>query len=363
MTAMSDRLLAATRKGLFAIERDRSGTWTVRRTAFLGSPVTAVERLDDGALLAALNLGHFGTKLHRSEDGETWTEVAAPAYPQAGEGADGEDKAPAVKVIWTLAAGGGSTVWAGTLPGGLFRSDDGGRTWALVEALWNAPERANWFGGGYDDPGIHSILPDPRDMRRLTVGVSCGGVWRSEDAGASWRLCGSGLCASYMPPNRAEDLSIQDAHRLACCREVPGVVWCQHHNGMFRSEDGGETFETIPSPAPSGFGFAVGAHPGDPLTAWFVPAESDQMRVPVGGRLVVTRTTDGGKTFEVLSDGLPGANAWDLVYRHGLDVDETGERLAIGSTTGGLWLSENGGRSWRSIPARLPPIAQVRFVP
>jgi hypothetical protein len=114
---------------------------------------------------------------------------------------------------------------------------------------------------------------------------------------------------------------------------------------------------------PSKFGFAVAAHPTEPDTAWFIPAIKDERRIPVDGKVVVARTRDGGRSFEVLHQGLPQHHAYDLVWRHGLAVDETGERLAIGSTSRGLWISENGGNSWTMPEARLPPIAAVRFAP
>ena len=112
---------------------------------------------------------------------------------------------------------------------------------------------------------------------------------------------------------------------------------------------------------PSTFGFAVAAHPHDEGTAWFVPAVKDETRYPGGGRVVVTRTRDGGQTFETLTTGLPQQHAYDLVYRHALDVDETGEQLAFGSTTGSLWFSGNGGDSWQMASAHLPPIYAVHF--
>ena len=110
---------------------------------------------------------------------------------------------------------------------------------------------------------------------------------------------------------------------------------------------------------PAVFGFAVAAHPNDPLTAWLVPGIKDERRVPVGGALVVNRTRDGGRSFEALGRGLPQRDCYDLVYRHALDVDDHGELLAMGSTTGNLWLSENSGESWQLISAHLPPVAQV----
>jgi hypothetical protein len=139
------------------------------------------------------------------------------------------------------------------------------------------------------------------------------------------------------------------------------VFWAQHHNGVFRSTDGGMSFQEIKAVAPSKFGFAVAVHPQDANTAWFVPAVKDECRVPVDAELVVARTRDGGKSFSVLRKGLPQESAYDLVYRHGLDVDATGNRLAFGSTTGGLWLSEDQGDSWRCLSTHLPPIHCVRF--
>jgi hypothetical protein len=357
---MSETILVATRKGLFDLGRGDAET-APRSLGFLGDPVSAIlQDPRDGALYAALNLGHFGAKLHRSEDGgESWRELPLPAYPP-GEG----DDAPSLKFIWTLAAGGADQpgrLWAGTLPGGLFRSDDRGESWQLVDSLWNQPSRKDWFGGGYDDPGIHSICVDPRDSRRITIGISCGGVWISEDDGASWTLGGKGLAADYMPPDRKDDPSIQDPHRLAVCADAPDTVWCQHHCGIFRSDDGGRSFVQITDVKPSAFGFAVVAHPRDPKTAWFVPAVKDECRVPVDGRFVVTRTRDGGRSFEALSRGLPQETAYDLIYRHALAVGGEGDSLVMGSTTGAVWRSGDAGESWRLLSAHLPPVAQVCF--
>lgn len=365
---MAEDLLVATRKGLFAV--DSGGAGRPRSLGFLGEPVSALlQDPRDGALYAALNLGHFGAKLHRSDDGgKTWTELPPPAFPVGmppNKLGDKEgDKAPSVTLIWSLAAGGADQpgrLWAGTIPGALFRSDDRGETWHLVESLWQQPSRPEWFGGGYDDPGIHSICLDPRDADRMVIGISCGGVWRSEDAGATWTLGGKGLAATYMPPDRVDDPTIQDPHRLAVCPAAPETVWCQHHCGIFRSDDGGRHFVQITDVAPSAFGFAVAVHPKDPKTAWFVPAVKDECRVPVGGHLVVTRTRDGGNSFESLSDGLPQEDAYDLVYRHALDIDAAGETLAMGSTTGALWVGRDGGRTWHLLTAHLPPVAQVAF--
>src|SRR6478609_4298618 len=226
---MSDRMLVATRKGLISFAR-KNGGWSLARTDFAGVPVTAaLSDRRDGALYAVLKHGHFGSKLHRSDDdGRTWVELPAPAFAAEAAGA------PALFQVWTLETGGADekgTLWAGALPAGLFRSDDRGESWRQISALWNVPEREKWFGGGYDDAGIHSISPDPRDSGRVVVAISCGGVWDTHDAG----------------------------------------------------------------------------------TNWFVPAVKDEMRLPRDGALAVTRTQDGGKTWQSFRQGLPQQDAYDLI--------------------------------------------------
>lgn len=366
------RCYIATRKGLFTLDRGTSG-WSIAATAFLGDPVTSV--LHDprsGDLMVALNHGHFGVKLHRSRDsGSTWHEIATPIYPEKPADyaprttpAEGVPAEWSLKMVWALATGGpdeAGVVWCGTLPGGLFRSPDGGDSWELNRPLWDDPLREEWFGGGADYPGIHSICVDPRDERHILVGVSCGGVWRTRDGAASWAPAGTGLRAAYMPPERQYDPNVQDPHLVAQSRTDPDVVWVQHHNGIFRSTDAGTSWTEIQDVAPSSFGFAVAVHPHDPDTAWFVPATKDEQRFAANARVVVNRTRDGGQSFETSSRGLPQEHAYDLVYRHALDVDGSGERLVFGSTTGSVWASDDSGDSWQTVSSNLPPVYAVRF--
>ncbi len=353
-----DRAWIATRKGLFEL-RHRAGGWQIEGSSFLGEPVSAMLPPDArGRMLAALNLGHFGVKLHRCDDaGAHWAEVAAPAYPEQPPDAGG----PAWKLVqvWALARS-GATLWAGTLPGGLFRSDDLGASWQLQRGLWDRPERLEWMGGGYDVPGIHSICPHPADPAELLVGISCGGAWRSSDGGDSWDSCSRGMRADFMPPERAEDPNIQDPHCIVRCAAAPEVLWCQHHCGIWRSTDNGALWQPLQAPV-SSFGFAVAVHPQDPDSAWFVPAVADQQRVPVDAALVVNRTRDGGKTWQTLREGLPQQQAYDLIYRHALDVSADGRRLLMGSTTGGLWASDDGGERWQTVSLNLPMVHAVHF--
>jgi len=354
---MSDRILAATRKGLLDFEL-QNGQWKIARRSFLGQPVSAVLRdSDKGWIYAALNLGHFGVKLHRSkDDGATWEEVGCPSYA----GIAGDEK-PSLQLIWVLERDRQGNLWAGTIPGGLFKSTDNGDSWQLNENLWNNPARKEWFGGGYDGAGIHSICIDPRRDGYMVLAVSCGGVWLSEDYGDTWRVSTKGMIADYMPPEQAENPTIQDPHRLVQCAAEPDHFWVQHHNGIFYSSDRCATWQRLHA-TPSSFGFAVAVHPQNPQQAWFVPGIKDEFRYPVDGKLVVTRTLDGGKSFSCLSHGLQQQDSFDLIYRHGLEVDNTGNRLVMASTTGNLWVSDNGGDDWTCVSNYLPPVYAVRFV-
>jgi hypothetical protein len=364
---MSDRLLVSTRKGLFTLER-KGGLWSIAQVDFLADNVTlALRDPRDGWTYAALNHGHFGVKLHRSK-GAGWEEIAAPTYPVKPEGLvdkDGWGKEIPYSLlnIFSLEAGGpgeSGLLWCGTIPGGLFRSRDHGANWELIRSLWDNPKRQKWMGGGTEWPAIHSICVDPRDSKIVRTGISCGGVWETRDGGDSWSCKADGMFAAFMPPDQGRDPDIQDPHCLVQSPSAPDRLWVQHHNGIFRSDNASQSWFEVTDVPPSSFGFAVAVHPQQRDTAWFVPGVKDEQRIPVDGKLVVTRTRDAGKSFDVLRAGLPQQHA-TVVYRHALSVDETGDRLAFGSTTGGLWISEDQGDHWRELSHTLPPVHAVRF--
>src|SRR5262245_56689298 len=193
-----DHVLVTTRKGLFLAGRRGPGDWAIRRTAFLGDNVPmALADPRDGALYAALNHGHFGAKLHRSRDGgASWQELPAPAFPPKPEDNNEKDffgrpMEWKLQQIWSFEPGHASQpgkLWCGTIPGGLFTSEDSGDSWQLVESLWYHPQRTEWMGGGADWPGIHSICVHPNDPDHVLVGVSCGGCWETRDGGKSWNV-------------------------------------------------------------------------------------------------------------------------------------------------------------------------------
>ena len=353
-------LLVGSRKGLIVYRKNVSGKWRHDSTEFLGFPVT-IAAVDEntGYWWAMLDHGHWGCKIHRSKDGKEWEELEAPKYPEGEELKDGSPAA--TKYLWAFATGGKGqpgTIYVGTEPGGLFKSTNNGESFELVRGLWDHPSRIEWFGGGRDNAGIHSILVDPADSNHIYVAVSCAGTFETLDGGESWKSVNKGLYAEFLPDPTA-DIG-QDPHLVDWCAGNPKVMWQQNHCGIYRSVNGGEFWDKISEEnGPAHFGFAIAASETDPNVAWVVPGDSDQMRVAVDSALCVCRTDDGGKTWKAFREGLPQENVFDITYRHALDV--TGSTLAFGTTTGNLYLSENDGESWATLSNNLPMVHSVEF--
>ena len=290
---MALKILVATRKGLFTLGRNGSAAapWTIERADFLADNVSLV--LHDkrsGRLHAALDHGHFGVKMHTCEaSGAPWVEQAAPAYPE--KPADAPDKdmwgnpLPWSTVrVWALepgAAGEEGVLWCGTIPGGLFRSQDHGASWAMIETLWRHPKRLQWMGGGADLPGLHSICVDPRDSNVIRIAVSTGGVWetarrRPDMAQRELRhVAGPRAGGKQVRPKRpgcAPPGAMSRHRRTACGSSITTAF----SGRTMRARRGTECLGV----EPSSFGFAVAVHPKDPDTAWFVPEIKDERRIP-----------------------------------------------------------------------------------
>jgi len=357
---MKTKLLLGTRKGLIIYHKDNTG-WKYESTHFLGIPVSL--SFVDGRTntwWACLDHGHWGVKLHRStDDGKNWEEIEAPKFE---EGLEMKEGVPAtVTYLWAFAHGGEDrpgVLYLGTDPGGLFKSEDNGDTWHLVKSLWDHPSREKWFGGGRDNPGIHSIVIDPRDSDHFYIGISCAGVFESKDGGASWNPANKGLKADFLPDPDSE--VGQDPHILVAAPSNPDVLWQQNHCGIFVSLDGSKNWtEVSQKNGPAGFGFAVAVKADNPDQAWVVPGISDEVRVAVGQALCVCRTDDGGKTWVEQRNGLPQENCFDIVYRHCLDID--GDSLVFGSTTGNVYFTNNLGENWELLSSDLPMIYSVEL--
>lgn len=354
-------LIASTRKGLIIFQK-RDDRWMPDQVHFNGIPVSLAHYDPERKLLWAFqDHGHWGIKISRSGDfGKTWEDIPPPVYPDGAEVKEGIGAS--LRYIWAaehLPPGIPKSMMIGTEPGGLFHWSEEHREWTLNEALWNRPERKeHWFGGGRDHPGIHSILVDPRDADHWYIGISCAGVYETTDAGQTWHIRNTGLRADFLPDQNAE--VGHDPHLLAMCRAYPEVLWQQNHCGIFRSVDGGRSWQDVGQKhIPAHFGFAITCDAEHPERAWVAPAVSDEVRVAVDHALCISRTEDGGQTWESLRDGLPQAFSFDLVYRHAL-ISKRNE-IIFGTTTGNLFHSGNLGSSWQAISHHLPMVYALQF--
>lgn len=393
---MSDMLILGTRKGTVLFQRKKSG-WQPQPILHEGIPVCyAASDPRDGTLWASLDHGHWGPKLSRSRDGgATWEDISSLKYPEgarhiiqymptpdfdpAAPKGEPEYRDATVYKIWTIAFGSAEQpgrLYAGTIPGGLFVSDDGGDSWELNRPLWNHESRGGdlfsgdatsenrWWGTpasidyGVFEPGIHSIVIDPRDPDHIHVAVSSAGVLETTDGGNTWAGRNQGMRVDYLPDPEAE--WGHDPHFVTACPDQPDHYWQQNHFGVYYSNDGAQTWKKVSMPEVwVHFGFPIAADAHDGRTAWIVPARGDAERMAINGGLFVARTTDGGKSWQSFRKGLPQENAYDIVLRHGLDI--AGDCLCFGSTTGNVYLSEDRGETWQCLGNNFPPVYSVRF--
>lgn len=357
------KLLVGTSKGLVVYYK-QGNKWQVQKTHFLGLPVSVVYVNDiTNTWWVGISHYHWGQKLHFSDDnGASWKSVALPKYPYKAQLSNAQPAT--LKKIWVIQHGGTqypNRIWLGTEPGGLFKSEDNGQSFQLIESLWNHPSRMNrqaWFGTGRNQPFIHSIVVDPADNDHIYIAVSCAGIFETKDGGITWYPRNKGLIAAYLPNPHAE--IGHDPHRLHVCTKHPNVLWQQNHCGIFKSINRGKDWiEVSDKDGIANYGFALAIDHCDPDRAWVIPALSDEMRIAPRQALTVCRTSDGGKSWEPLKDGLPQSNCFDIVFRHALTINNN--FLAFGTTTGNLYLSSNYGDSWICLSNNLARVDYVSF--
>ena len=354
---MTDLLAIGTRKGLWlARSDDDRRTWTLGEPHLLAQEVAAVSIDTRGTtprVLAGIQYGHWGPTVMWSDDlGASWqeTETGAIRFPE-GTGA-------ALARVWQLrpdSADRPGVVWAGCEPHSLWRSTDGGCSFSLVRGLWDHPHRPTWEPGG-GGGAVHTVLPDPAS-ERVTVAMSTGGVYVSEDGGSDWTPRNSGLSAVFLPEPPEYG---QCVHKVAVDAAGPDRMYAQNHFGVFRTDDAGKAWTSIAEGLPADFGFPVVASPSTPGTAWVVPLVADVQRVPPEGRLQVHRTRDAGETWTALTTGLPDS-CWAAVVRDACCADEgdpTG--LYVGTRDGCVYASADEGDSFTLVADHLPDVLVVR---
>jgi len=334
---------------------DGGGPLGVTARAFAGEPVEyAIRDPRSGRVLASVTSPFYGPKLWYAEDpGGKWEQASGVELPAGGDAA--------LERIWTIVPGEAEgLVYAGGDPGVLFESRDGGASWSLNRALWEHPTRDGWQAGG-GGLCLHSISTWPGDPNRLAVAISAAGVWLTEDGGETWKRGNHGLVPRYLPEDTPEDEVGLCVHRLHRAPARPERMFMQFHGGVYRSDDAGASWQDIAAGLPSDFGFPLAIDPADPDSAFLIPLTADMDRVTPDARVRVYETRDGGGSWTPRGDGLPSEHAYLTVLREAFDWAGEGERLELyfGATSGDVFGSRDAGASWVTAAAHLPPVLSI----
>ena len=364
-------LLVATRKGAWIFHGDASRkSWRVDGPHFLGHIIShlVLDPRDGRTLLAAAKTGHLGPTIFRSSDfGKTWKEASKPpAFPKVAEG----EKGRAVDHTFWLTpchANEPNAWYAGTSPQGIFRSDDGGDTWAPLPGVNDDPQLRSWMGsvqdGTPDGPKMHSVIVDPRDPRHLYMAMSGGGVHESRDQGRTWKTLIAGM--EVFEGMDAANVAFHDPHCVRMCPSNPDRLYQQNHAGIYRLDRPGTEWTRIGRAMPKAvgdIGFPMVVHPRDADTAWVFPMDGSMVwpRTSPGGKPAAFVTRDAGKSWKRLDAGMPRAQAWWTVKRQAMTADaQDPVGLYLGTTSGELWTSRNEGAKWSPMMRHLPEIYAV----
>ena len=288
------RLLVGTRKGGYIAESDvKRKRWTVQGPFHAGRDVyhVAADPRHPGDLYAAVNSPFFGPILVRSANwGKTWKEIAPPMMPVSSERPPPDPSAtqPARPIVnlWHIEPGHASepdTIFLGIDPASLFRSDDRGGSWAPVPGLNEHPTRDKWNPGA-GGMCLHTILIDPSRPKRMYVGISAAGTFRSDDAGEHWRPVNKGVLVSFLPTKKIE--VGQCVHHVVADPVDHDTFYRQDHDGIHVSHDAMDSWKRVGKSLKSDFGFVVGAAPALPGQAFFVPLFGESRTTFDGGMQV-----------------------------------------------------------------------------
>lgn len=354
-------LLVGTMKGGFIFRSDANRqNWQEAGPYFPGRSVYAFNydgRNDQKKIWAAVNSPYWGSFLSSSHDfGKTWSDPESYniKFPEGSE--------VSLKQIWQIVNDphNADALYCGVEPAALFKSTDGGQTWELNRGLFDHPHRPQWNPGG-GGLCLHTILPDPSNAKRIYVAISTGGVYRTDDGGESWAPHNQGICARFLPPDQQYPEWGQCVHKVVSHPANPNRMFLQHHWGVYRSDDAGDSWQDIGSGLPSDFGFAMEIDPHDANTVYIIPIESDEFRCTPEGKLRVYRTKNGGDSWEPLTSGLPQEDALETILRDNLKADANNPTgLYFGTRSGKVYGSNNSGDSWTLIKGGLPPITCVK---
>lgn len=361
------RVLVGTRKGAFILESDGTRKkWDVSGPHFAGWELYHLKGspVDPNRIYASQSSGWFGQMIQRSDDGgKTWeavgNEFAYDGITGTHQWYDGTAHPWEFKRVWHLepSLSDPDIVYAGVEDAALFRSADGGKTWAELAGLRGHGTGQQWQPGA-GGMCLHTILLDPANAERIFIAISSAGAFRTDDGGATWKPINRGLKSEYIPDPDAEVGHC--VHRIALHPSRPEVLFMQKHWDVMRSNDAGDSWHEVSGNLPSDFGFVIDVHAREPETIYVVPIKSDSEHFPPDGKLRVYRSRTGGNEWEALTNGLPQRDCYVNVLRDAMAVDSLDEcGIYFGTTGGQVYASADAGDTWAPIVRDLPAVLSV----
>ena len=363
----SVRVLVGTKKGAFVLSSDESRkSWKVDGPHFAGWEIYHLKGspADPDRLYASQSSGWFGQVLQRSNDGgKTW-EAAGNEFKYEGTPGthvwyDGSPHPWEFKRVWHLEPSlkDPDMVYAGVEDAAFFKSTDGAKTWTEMPGL-RTHESAGGWAPGAGGLCLHTILIDPSNNDRMFIAISAAGVFRTDDAGKTWRPANHGLKSNTIPDQDAEVGHC--VHRIAMHPSRPQTLFMQKHWDVMRTDDGAESWTEISGNLPTDFGFVVDVHAHEPNTVYVLPITSDSHHFVPDGKLRVYRSRSGGNEWEALTKGLPQKDCYVNVLRDAMAVDSLDSCGVYFGTSGGqVYASADAGDSWGAIVRDLPPVLSV----
>jgi hypothetical protein len=361
------RLLVGTRKGAFVLTSDgKRAEWEISGPLFAGWEVYHLKGspVDSNRIYASQSSGWFGQKTQRSSDGgKTWESVGDKfqydGVPGTHQWYDGTQHPWEFKRIWHFEPSltDPDTVYAGAEDAALFRSSDGGMSWQELSGLRSA--KGHLWQPGAGGMCLHTILLEPGHPERMFVAISAAGVFRTDDAGKTWRPVNRGLTSPYQLPDPDAEVG-HCVHSIAMHPSRPGVLFMQKHWDVMRSDDAGESWREVSGNLPSDFGFPIHVNAHQPETIYVIPIKSDSEHFPPEARLRVYRSRSGGNEWEPLTNGLPQSDCYVNVLRDAMAGDSLEPAGVYFGTTGGqVYASADGGAHWKAIARDLPAVLSV----
>ena len=351
---MSVTLWVGTRKGAFRFFSKDRRKWDTTGPLLRGGEINHIVQdvRDPKRLYATVNSAWFGPHLKTSTDGGKKWRLAEKGLELTS--IPGES----LKRIWNIQPGAADepkVLYAGCDPGALFRSEDNGRSWQEVTGLTQHATRPKWQPGA-GGMCLHSIVP--LGGGKIVAAISAAGAFRSNDDGESWEPFNTGVRADFMPERYPE--VGQCVHKLRAHPTNPDLLFQQNHCGVYRAATDGKKWKDITRGLPTRFGFAAAVPAAEPDTFFTCPMEGPEYRANLKGAFAVARTQDGGKSWELLRNGLPQENAHLTVFREAMDADSNKRPgVYVGTAQGQVFYTRNGGEKWQILAENLPPVYSV----